>query len=65
MRRLILWMVDDDVHHLVTAGGIAMGLAYLTRYDAVACVAAAGLLVVVTAYLRARRRRGCAGRCWT
>jgi len=54
VRRLILWMVDDDVHHLVTAGGIAMGLAYLTRYDAVACIAAAGLLVGATTYLRAR-----------
>lgn len=54
VRRLILWMVDDDVHHLIAAGGIAMGLAYLTRYDAVACVAAAGLLVGVTTYLRAR-----------
>ncbi len=55
VRRLILWMVDDDVHHLVAAGGIAMGLAYLTRYDAVACVAAAGLMVGTTTYLRARR----------
>lgn len=54
VRRLIMWMVDDDVHHLVAAGGIAMGLAYLTRYDAVACVAAAGLLVGLTTYLRAR-----------
>ncbi|GLP77320.1 hypothetical protein TUM20983_44300 [Mycobacterium antarcticum] len=53
VRRLIMWMVDDDVHHLVAAGGIAMGLAYLTRYDAVACVAAAGLLVGATTYLRA------------
>jgi hypothetical protein len=54
VRRLIMWMIDDDVHHLVAAGGIAMGLAYLTRYDAVACVAAAGLLVGTTTYLRAR-----------
>jgi 4-amino-4-deoxy-L-arabinose transferase-like glycosyltransferase len=54
VRRLILWMADDDVHHLITAGGIAMGLAYLTRYDAVACIAAAGLLVGVTTYLRAK-----------
>lgn len=54
VRRLIMWMVDDDVHHLVTAGGIAMGLAYLTRYDAVACIAAAGVLVGATTYLRAR-----------
>jgi hypothetical protein len=54
VRRLIMWTADDDVHHLITAGAIAMGLAYLTRYDAVACVAAAGVLVAVTTYLRAR-----------
>ncbi|MCV7356974.1 ArnT family glycosyltransferase [Mycolicibacterium fluoranthenivorans] len=54
VRRLILWMTDDDVHHLVAAGGIALGLAYLTRYDAVGTVAAAGLLVGATTYLRAR-----------
>lgn len=61
VRRLILWMVDDDVHHLIIAGGIAMGLAYLTRYDALACIAAAGGVVAVTTYLRApeppRKRR--------
>ena len=55
VRRLIMWMVDDDVHHLIAAGGIAMGLAYLTRYDALACVAAAGSVVAVTTYLRAPR----------
>ncbi|MHA3023548.1 ArnT family glycosyltransferase [Mycobacterium sp. BMJ-28] len=55
VRRLILWMADDDVHHLITAGGIAMGLAYLTRYDAVGTVAAAGLLVGITTFLRAER----------
>ena len=55
VRRLILWMVDDDVHHLIAAGGIAMGLAYLTRYDAVACIAAAGSLVAITTYRRAAR----------
>ena len=54
VRRLILWIVDDDVHHLVAAGFIAMGLAYLTRYDAVGCVAAAGVVVFITTYLRAR-----------
>lgn len=54
VRRLILWMVDDDVHHLVAAGGIAMGMAYLTRYDAVGTVAAAGFLVGTTTFLRAR-----------
>lgn len=55
VRRLMMWMVDDDVHHLVAAGGIAMGLAYLTRYDAVACIAAAGTVVAVTTYRRARK----------
>jgi hypothetical protein len=54
VRRLILWMADDDVHHLIAAGAIAMGLAYLTRYDAVGTVAAAGLLVGLTTYRRAR-----------
>ncbi|MGE0217233.1 ABC transporter [Mycolicibacterium sp.] len=54
VRRLMMWMVDDDVHHLIVAGGIAMGLAYLTRYDAAACIAAAGILVATTTYLRAR-----------
>jgi len=54
-RRLTAWMVDDDVHHLVAAGGIAMGLAYLTRYDAVVTIAGAGLLVGATTYLRARK----------
>ena len=55
VRRLILWMVDDDVHHLVAAGGIAMGLAYLTRYDALACIGVAGAVVATTTYLRGRR----------
>ena len=54
VRRLTRWMADDDVHHLIVAGGIAMALAYLTRYDAVACVAAAGALVGITTYRRAR-----------
>ena len=53
VRRLIMWTIDDDVHHLVTAGGVAMGLAYLTRYDAAACIAAAGVVVATTTWLRA------------
>lgn len=52
-RRLTMWMVDNDVHHLVAAGGIAMGLAYLTRYDAAAAIGAAGFLVAITTYVRA------------
>jgi 4-amino-4-deoxy-L-arabinose transferase-like glycosyltransferase len=55
-RRLIMWMVDDDVHHLVAAGGIAMGLAYLTRYDAAAVIAAAGFLVAITTFVRATKK---------
>jgi hypothetical protein len=55
VRRLIAWVVDDDVHHIVTAGFIAMGLAYLTRYDAAGAIAAAGFLVLITTYLRAPR----------
>lgn len=55
VRRLMMWMVDDDVHHLVAAGGIAMGLAYLARYDALACIGAAGLVVAATTYRRAPR----------
>jgi len=54
-RRLIMWMVDDDVHHLVVAGGVAMGLAYLTRYDAAAVIAAAGFLVAITTFARAAK----------
>ena len=53
VRRIVAWRGDDDVHHLVAAGFIAMGLAYLTRYDAVAVVAAAGVIVGVTTYRRA------------
>jgi 4-amino-4-deoxy-L-arabinose transferase-like glycosyltransferase len=53
-RRLTMWMVDNDVHHLIAAGGIAMGLAYLTRYDAAAAIGAAGFLVAITTYIRAR-----------
>ena len=65
VRRLIMWMVDDDVHHLVTAGGIAMGLAYLTRYDAVGTVAAAGLLVASPRTCGREMSPGCGGRCST
>ena len=57
VRRLTLWMVDDDVHHLIAAGGVAMALSYLTRYDAVAAIFAAGIVVAVTTYLRGRSPR--------
>ncbi|MGV0741194.1 ABC transporter [Mycolicibacterium sp. XJ870] len=55
VRRLILWMVDDDVHHLVAAGFIALSLAYLVRYDSVGAIASVGFVVALTTYLRAPR----------
>jgi uncharacterized membrane protein (UPF0136 family) len=55
VRRLIAWTTDDDVHHLAAAG-IALGLSYLTRYDAVAAIACASLLVGATTAVRASAR---------
>ena len=40
LRRLIRWFTTDDVHDLVFAG-LALALAYLARYDALAATAAA------------------------
>ncbi|GAA1885448.1 glycosyltransferase family 39 protein [Williamsia serinedens] len=51
VRRLIRWVDSDDVHDLVTAG-ICLGLAYLTRYDAVAATAAAAAVVGVVSLQR-------------
>ena len=51
VRRLIRWVDSDDVHDLVTAG-ICLGLAYLTRYDAVAATAAAAAVVAVVSMQR-------------
>ncbi|WP_200863219.1 ArnT family glycosyltransferase [Rhodococcus ruber] len=44
-RRLVRWISTDDVHDLAVAG-IAVGLAYLARYDALAVGAAVTVLVV-------------------
>lgn len=55
VRRLIAWTTDDDVHHLAAAG-ISLGLGYLTRYDAVAAIACASLLVAATTAIRASPR---------
>ncbi|GAC66266.1 glycosyltransferase family 39 protein [Gordonia soli] len=55
-RRLIRWVDSDDVHDLVTAG-IALGLAYFTRYDAVAATVGAAVLVCTVTF----RRRGQTG----
>lgn len=51
VRRLIRWTSTDDVHDLV-ATGIGLGLAYLTRYDALAAAAAIAPTVFVITALR-------------
>lgn len=57
VRRLIAWATDDDVHHLAAAG-VALGLGYLTRYDAVAAIATAAILVAsITAFRSAKHLR--------
>ena len=53
VRRIVRWVRDDDVHHLVSAG-VALGLAYLTRYDAVGPIAATAVLVAGATYFHAR-----------
>lgn len=55
VRRLVRWMTTDDVHDLMVAG-LALGLAYLTRYDALAATGAAALLVAGVAWYRSRSR---------
>ncbi|MDI9915064.1 phospholipid carrier-dependent glycosyltransferase [Rhodococcus sp. IEGM 1379] len=50
-RRLMRWMHNDDVHDLIAAG-LALSLAYLTRYDALAPLFVAVVLVVVVSWLR-------------
>ena len=54
VRRLIRWVDTDDVHDLLLAG-IALGLAFLARYEGVVPIALAAVLVaVVTACRRGR-----------
>ena len=55
-RRLIRWVHTDDVHDLVFAG-IALALAYLTRYDAVAAIAATTFLVAGVTVMRQGRAK--------
>lgn len=52
-RRLVRWISTDDVHDLAVAG-IAVGLAYLARYDALAVGAAVTVLVVAVTWWRTR-----------
>ncbi|MGG7102303.1 phospholipid carrier-dependent glycosyltransferase [Rhodococcus sp. 24CO] len=51
VRRLIRWMRNDDAHELIAAG-LALALAYLTRYDALAPMFVAVVLVFVVSWLR-------------
>lgn len=53
VRRLMRWVRTDGVHDLV-ACGIALGLGYLTRYDALAPAAAAAVVVFAVSYYRRR-----------
>ncbi|WP_086007933.1 ArnT family glycosyltransferase [Nocardia concava] len=53
VRRLMRWVTTDGVHDLV-ACGIALGLGYLTRYDALAPAATAGVFVFALSYYRRR-----------
>ncbi len=55
-RRLIRWTSTDDVHDLIGAG-IALGLAYLTRYDAGFPTLVGAAFVAVVTWRRAERNR--------
>ena len=51
VRRLIRWMRNDDAHDLI-AVGLALALAYLTRYDALAPLFVAVAVVFVVSWIR-------------
>lgn len=51
VRRLMRWMRSDDVHDLIAAG-IALALAYLTRYDALGAMAVAAGFVAIVSWRR-------------
>ncbi|MEE2057131.1 ArnT family glycosyltransferase [Rhodococcus artemisiae] len=53
-RRLIRWCSTDDIHDLGFAG-VALGIAYLARYDALAAGGAVTVFVVILARWRTRR----------
>ncbi|NUP25522.1 MAG: ABC transporter, partial [Nocardia sp.] len=55
-RRLIRWLHTDDVHDLCVAG-VALALAYLTRYDALPAAAGVTVFVAVVTWFRARGPR--------
>lgn len=55
-RRLIRWTSTDDVHDLIGAG-VALGLAYLARYDAAVPIGIGAIFVAQVTWRRARRHR--------
>ena len=57
VRRLIRWVDTDDVHELIVAG-IALGLAYLTRYDGAVAAFVAGCFVAFVTYRRSDKAFG-------
>ena len=57
VRRLIRWVDTDDVHELIVAG-IALGLAYLTRYDGAVAAFVAGCFVAFVTYRRSDKAVG-------
>ncbi|GAC46952.1 ArnT family glycosyltransferase [Gordonia aichiensis] len=57
VRRLIRWVDTDDVHELIVAG-IALGLAYLTRYDGAVAAFVAGCFVAFVTYRRSDKAAG-------
>ncbi|HXA33585.1 MAG TPA: glycosyltransferase family 39 protein [Acidimicrobiales bacterium] len=55
VRRLLRWVRSDQVNDLVVAG-VALGLDYLTRYEAAMAAAAATAVVIGVAMLRSSAR---------
>ncbi|MFF0817782.1 ArnT family glycosyltransferase [Rhodococcus sp. NPDC003318] len=55
-RRLIRWTSTDDVHDLIAAG-VALGLAYLARYDAAAPIGVGALFVAWVTWRRTTEHR--------
>ena len=54
---MIRWVDTDDVHELIVAG-IALGLAYLTRYDGAVAAFVAGCFVAFVTYRRSDKAVG-------
>lgn len=53
-RRLARWMSTDDVHDLIVAA-LALGMAYLARYDALAASGTSTVVVMAVVWHRSRR----------